>query len=264
LSGYVETFRDDFNAMSVTRHDGAGPWYASVHANFNNTWFREPDFTPNPFLCENGALRIRLEKTASGKWQSGIIQTMNAAGQGFAQQFGYFEARIKLPQAATGLKGAPGFWGGPWLKGANDFNPQSPDHMVELDICESYGGDTGMHTTVHVIPRWTPQLGDYPKRQSDSTYCKPSAAISSITKQLIWTSSTSMYDGQFHDFGLLIDEEGVTSYFDGYSISRFPMLDYWRQPLYFLIDSTINPDTVSAAVSPMDMYVEHVRVMAKA
>jgi beta-glucanase (GH16 family) len=267
LAGYVETFRDDFTVDSITGPTGAGPWYSAVHASFADSpsTFRPKGYSPDPYLVQNGEARIRMEKVAAtGKWQSGIIQTMNAQGQGFAQAMGYFEARLRLPNLVAGDKGAPGFWGGPWLLSAAEFHPEITDHLIEIDICEAYGGDRGIHTTVHVKPRLVPQSGDYPTRVGKSAYWNPKETISAVTGQPLVQPGTGIFDGQFHTYGILLDDQWVTAYWDNMSLGRFPMLDYFRTPLYMLVDSTLFASQASAAVSPIDMQVDYVRALAKA
>ena len=90
LSRFQETFRDDFRKMSITAEDGEGPWYAPVHGPFGAAAFPPPQGANNPFSLVVDGLQIRAEKGPK-KWRSGLAQTVNKKGEGFAQQYGYFE-----------------------------------------------------------------------------------------------------------------------------------------------------------------------------
>jgi len=259
LTGYHETFRDDFDVNSITVPTGIGPWYSNVHTYFGSAYFRPIGYTPDPYLVENGECRIRLELPAGQtSWQSGIIQTMKANGEGFSQSMGYFEGRVKFP-----LYSQRGFWGGLWLLSAADFHPEITDHLIEIDINECYTGDYGIHTTVHVKPRRVPQPGDYPERVGKALYTNPQTCIVSATGAKQYPASNNIFDGQYHTYGIMIDEDFVTAYYDGLSIGRFPFLEYFRTPMYFIINSTLYGPQKANAVSPMDMSIDYVRVMAK-
>jgi beta-glucanase (GH16 family)/Ca2+-binding RTX toxin-like protein len=84
----------------------------------------------NPFSISNGALSITAQKIASQdtsaafghSWSSGMINTMGS----FEQQYGYFEARIQVPNAT-------GTWPAFWMVPA----PYQPNE--EADIMEGIG-----------------------------------------------------------------------------------------------------------------------------
>ncbi len=67
----------------------------------------------------------------------------DAKGNGFSQQYGYFEMRAKLPAH-------PGVWPTFWLSSA----PPGGSPNVEIDVLEFYGDPLGSYmSTVHV---WKP------------------------------------------------------------------------------------------------------------
>jgi hypothetical protein len=182
LTGYHETFRDDFNTMSVTRKDGIGPWYAAVHASFGDASLGlQPGDYYDPFSIVDGALRITMRKLDAtttppnapntNAWKGGYIQSVNEAGQGFAQGGGYFEARMRFPSNGQGdLSTAQGAWPAFWLLTNDAVNPTTMTRM-EFDIVEAYGSDPdGVHTTLHYKPAGTLAPGAYPDRQSKSNY----------------------------------------------------------------------------------------------
>jgi len=143
LDGYKLTFDDNFDTLSVTREGGKGPWLAPVRSGFGGAKFLPPD-PGGPFSIAEGILTIRAEKV-DGKWQSGLMQTVDSKGQGFVQQYGYFEMRAQFPAS----KGA---WPAFWLLSQNGHTDTTKTR-TEIDIVEWYGGDPkGHHASVHLWP----------------------------------------------------------------------------------------------------------------
>lgn len=270
LTGYVETFRDDFtDPNTIMGPTGTGgKWYSPVHSNFGFGTFDISQIT-----VANGQCRMRNERVSPpsatsdwGVWKTSHMQTLNAQGQGFKQLGGYFEARVKLPQAnvpfgwvaKTGapivpqfppdINGARGSWSGFWLLSDNDFIPSNTDHHIEMDQFECYGGDQHLHSTVHLKPRRIPVPRDPLGRQ---------------TRSKLVDLKFKQFDGNFHDYGVLYDDDFLTIYFDGKSLVRYEMNKFLKVPMYINLTHTLFKDLMHRAASPMDMYVEHVRAMAK-
>jgi hypothetical protein len=268
-TGYVETFRSDFNDLSqITGPTGNGPWYTSVHSGFGGAGFVPIGGTNDPYSMVNGNLNIRVQKVGTG-WYGGIMQTMKADGTGFSQSMGIFEARIKLPPSLPTqpmqTPGAPqhGHWGSFWLLSAADFHPEITDNEVEIDVFETYGDDKGIHTTCHVKPRRVPLPNDYPTRVSDSLFSDPQTCKDTVTGAAMYPSGVTIGDGQFHTYTLEIKDDYMIMYFDGKAIGRYVTLDYFKTPLYMLVNHTLWADQVSSIVSPLDMQVDYVRAMKK-
>ena len=100
-----------------------------------------------PFVVEDGILSIEARKGSDGKWRSGLLSSNDPDGRGFAQRYGYFEMRAKLP---TG----PGVWPAFWLIGDRD-----PSTRVEIDVLEYYGiKPDRFFSTVHVWRK--PEMAD--------------------------------------------------------------------------------------------------------
>lgn len=128
LTPYHVTFADEFDQLDVspwgphTRWTAHTPWNGDFgDAAFSNP---APEF---PFTIQNGVLRIEARKMPDGKWRSGLLSSTDPKGNGFTQQFGYFEMRAKLPPG-------PGLWPAFWLIANRD-----PDTSAEIDIMEHYG-----------------------------------------------------------------------------------------------------------------------------
>ena len=194
----------------------------------------------------DGVLTIRAHAytdnrgVRTGNWYSGHLQTVNSKGEGFAVQEGYFEARMKFPTSM-------GAWPAFWLKHRNKWlDPNATN--IELDIVEWYGGDWyGHHHTVHIgqgaTRRW---WSDY-ERVLDT-----GGRVVDLSRD-------------WHTYGALVTRDWFIVYLDRLEIGRFPMVQILRQPLYpqFTLSILKEPSTgvVSpAAVSPMDLQVDYVRV----
>jgi beta-glucanase (GH16 family) len=241
LTGFSLVFSDDFDKQSVTADGGAGPWFAPVHASYGVAIFDVPRSGVQTYTINNGVLTIRAAKTPDGRWHGGNIETVGASGNGFAQKYGYFEARMKLPNM-------PGAWPAFWLKSQQEHTDPT---MVrpEIDILEWYGGDpVGVHSTVHLWPPAAQYLktGDLTKHWYKSNYSKRQGLA-----------------GEWHTYGALIGEDLVQIFVDRKETGRFPTLDEYRVALYPLISLTLYEKDAAEATSPVDLQVDYVRVYAR-
>ncbi|CAN7704737.1 family 16 glycosylhydrolase [Mesorhizobium amorphae] len=227
LSSFKLSFSDEFNTMDVVPNNGTGKWFAPVHAPYGAATFMSPEGATNPFSVSDGQLTITM-KQVDGGWQSGTMQTVNSAGQGFAQEYGYFEMR-------AAFHGGAGAWPAFWM-----LSPDQTVPRVEVDIIEAYGGDPdGHHQAVH--------LSNKESHASKGNY----------------TGLTgSMFDGAFHTYGARITTDWITVYYDGKELSRFPMSESFRTPLYMLVSLAMNPKEVEQASGTYKMVVDYVRAYA--
>jgi len=255
LSGYKQTFTDDFDRVSVTADTGAGPWFAPGHTTFGAATFLPPGAS-GPFSVTNGLLTIRAEKstvdTPKGpktKWTTGCMQTVDAKGKGFAQQYGYFEMKAKFP---PGKGGWPAFW----LLSQNGYLDKSR-RRTEIDVVEWYGGDAkGVHTCVHIWPAG--------QRAADDPVVKP--LHSSLYHNLNHVTPPVLTDGKlegFHTYGSELTPEWVIMYFDRREIGRIKTLPEWRTPLYMVVDLALFEKEAGAAESPKDLVVDSVAAYAR-
>ncbi|TIQ16654.1 MAG: glycosyl hydrolase family protein [Mesorhizobium sp.] len=227
LSGFKLSFSDEFNTLDVVPNNGTGKWFAPVHAPYGAATFMSPVGATNPFSVSDGKLTITM-KQVDGAWQSGTMQTVNSAGQGFAQQYGYFEMR-------AAFHGGAGAWPAFWMLSPNQTVPR-----VEVDIVEAYGGDPdGHHQAVH--------LSNKESHAWESNYTGLPA---------------SMFDGAFHTYGARITTDWITVYYDGKELSRFPMSESFRTPLYMLASLAMNPLEVERASGTYKMVIDYVRAYA--
>jgi beta-glucanase (GH16 family) len=241
LDGYEMTFADDFDAPSVSDDFGAGPWRAPVHTDFGEATFDRPEHSNRTYTVHDGVLTLQATQDANGRWHGGNIQTVDPHGTGFAQRFGYFEARLRFPPG-------PGTWIGFWLKSQTEHWNRTISRP-EIDVVEWYGGDpTGHHRTVHLWPAERAQFRTAGK-----------------LSEHWWLSNFSRHEGlagEWHTYGALITPERVTIYVDGAEVGSFPALDEFKLPLYPLLSLTMHETDVAQAVGPIRLDVDYVRVYA--
>jgi beta-glucanase (GH16 family) len=139
-SGMVPTFADEFDELSASAQ---GP--AEGRRWVDHIWFRggagEARESGEALTVDHGVLTIRAWKDGSG-WRSGTLQSTDAAGAGFAQRFGYFEARVKVPRGQGLL---PAFY---LLSNEHVRHGAAP--ASEFDILEGKGSAPDeLYTTLH-------------------------------------------------------------------------------------------------------------------
>ena len=243
LDWYRLTFHDDFDRLNVTPDGSKGPWFAPVHGPFGAAKFLPPG-RDGPFSIVDNALAIRADKV-NGKWRSGLMQTVDSKGRGFAQRYGYFEMRAKFPPGR-------GTWPAFWLLSQNGCTDNTATR-TEIDVVEWYGGDPkGHHASVHLWPARQPKPGAITKHVFKSQYCNLKAVLA---------------DGQlagWHTYGAEVTPEWVIVYFDQKELGRYPTLPEFRTPLYMVVDLAILPAEADVASNPKEMRIAYVRAYANA
>jgi beta-glucanase (GH16 family) len=256
LTGAVLTFADEFDRPSITGPDGDGPWFAPIHGGFGLAKFLPPHPTEGPFFFDDGVLTIRLARRyppwtlyfddgslrlakRGGPWTSGIMQSVNAEGEGFTQRYGYFEMRAKFPKSN-------GTWPAFWLKTVNQFTDRSQTR-AEIDIIEAYGGNdwSGYHATVHLWPARNPRPEQLQKHWWQGCYERVEG---------------DMFDGDWHLYGGEVGPEWVTIYYERREVGRFPTLAEFRHPLFILADLALHGEDPRTTDEPADMQIGYIRV----
>jgi len=238
LTGYDLSFSDEFDADTITGNSGQGPWFAPGRASYGSATFDPPN--GSTYTIDGGVMKIRATRGVNGEWHTGSVQTVDPSGKGFAQRYGYFEARMKVPAM-------PGAWCAFWLKSQAEHWDRSIVR-TEIDVVEWYGGDpTGHHRAVHLWPPW-PEFRT-PDRLSEHWYL----GNFSRHKELA---------GNWHTYGALITPEWVTVYLDRQEIGRFPTLEEFKTRLYPLVSLTLHEKEVDQAIPPFALEVDYVRVYA--
>jgi len=235
LDGYHLTFSEEFDGpLDVSAWGPGTRWIAHTPyaGDFGDARFADPE--PGfPFTIEDGVLRIEARKDDSG-WRAGLLCSVDPKGQGFSQQYGYFEMRAKLPKG-------PGTWPAFWLLGVPELVNRGKVTQIEIDVVEQYGvGPNALHTTVHL---WYPGAKHWAEG-------KPSI-VEGMTDD-------------FHTYGVSIDEADIVFYYDGRELRRTKTPEEAKVPLYLLVDLALGGGwPIDKTPNPSFMYVDYVRAYAK-
>ena len=235
LSDYEQTFNETFSTLSISAAGPATTWTAHTpwHGDFGDAVFDDPG--PNgPFSLGPHGLRITASRDAGGRWHSGLISSMDKDGpgqKGFAQRYGYFEMRARLPDGE-------GAWSAFWLIGTEKSRTAS-----EIDVIEFYGGfPVYFHNVLHLFRDGADLL-----RDNHLAEVSPGKLASS-----------------FNDFGVLIEKDRTSFYLNRRVIWQRPTPPAYDQPFYILANLAIGGgwphDRLS---SPTSMEIERIAVFAQ-
>ncbi len=207
LDHFVLTFEERFATLDISAGGPGTRWIAHTpwHGDFGDAVFADPG-PDGPFSLTPAGLRITARQDAQGRWRSGLISSMDRDGvgqRGFAQQFGYFEMRAKLPDGA-------GVWPAFWLIGIDKTKDAS-----EIDVIEYYGAFPGYyHSWMHLFQDGKDLL------LHDHLTHVPSSQMTS----------------NFNDYGVLITPQDTRFFFNRQEIWSMPTPPQYRQPMYVLVD----------------------------
>jgi len=234
LTGYEVTFDEDFTApLDVSAWGPGTRWIAHTPyaGDFGDARFTDPqpDF---PFTITDGVLRIEAKKI-DGKWRSGLLSSADKKGDGFSQQYGYFEARMKLPKGE-------GTWPAFWLLGVNKLRGEKIV-TPEIDVVEQYGiGPNALHTNLHL---WYPDK----RHTADGDV----SIVQGMTDD-------------FHTYGVLVDEQHITFYYDRVQLRQIDTPDEAKQPMYLLVNLALGSGwPIDKTPDPSWLLVDYVRAWAK-
>jgi hypothetical protein len=243
LTGYNVTFRDEFDDLSVSAWGPTGPggtsWIAHTpwKGDFGDARFTDPgsDF---PFTVKDGVLRIEARKK-DGRWRSGLISAVDPKGNGFKQQYGYFECRAKFPRG-------PGTWPAFWLMGLKNLKglPENVGPRVnpEIDVVEHYG---------HWPWRYHYVLHQWGRDGAQSKHEGKRFVVFGMEED-------------FHTYGVMINEKHIILYFDGVELHREKTPECAKTPLFPLVNLALGPGwPTDKTPDPSFMYVDYVRVWGK-
>jgi beta-glucanase (GH16 family) len=250
LTQYKRTFNDDFETMDIVKDNSApGPgavWFSPGHGAFRKN---APLRADGPFKLVDDGVRLRVEKVGK-RWLGACMTTVNTKGEGFAQQYGYFEMTAEYNYPPPGRKGSR-IWGAFWLKSQGDYFNHGTTTRTEIDINEFYGDD-GYHVTGHLWPA--------AHLSPDATVTKHifcSGYKSKVAPHLFKNLKVDGVVKGFHCYGGEITPQRVIMYFDRKEQARFPTMEEWKTPLYMLVDLVITKPE-EEAVFPMDLTVKNI------
>jgi len=293
LTGYVETFRDDFTSMATIGRKDANPatvkWFAAARSSFGDAslglqpgdYYDPFAIVDDPTAGDGKALRIRMIKLDAtttppnppntNQWKGGLIQSVNELGEGWSQGGGVFEVRFKLPSGIN-MATVPtcnGAWPAPlWLLTNDKKNPVT-DTRMEFDCIEAYGSDPeGFHAGVHYKPAGVLAPNAFPNRTNEPNYVSLDKVKNLVGDQSLLFGANpagNLFNGQWWTvttkFG---DAPGdLTQVFvNGKEVQRAPTLAWMLNKVYMIVNLTrfgsdLNP------ITPQDLYVDYVRALAK-
>ena len=235
LSGYTMTFDEDFSTLDVSANGPGTRWIAHTpwNGDFGDAVFDNPG--PNgPFSISSSGLSITAHVDKKGKWHAGLLCSMSASGvgpKGFAQQYGYFEMKAKLPDG-------PGVWPAFWIVGAAR-KPASP----EIDVLEYYGGfPKYFRSTEHI---WTDN--------KDSLHL---GHLMEVPRGIL--------SSQFNTFGVLVEPDDTSYYFNRTKYWSTPTPPAFRQPMAILVNLALGGGwSIKGLKSPEVMQIQYIRVFKK-
>jgi hypothetical protein len=212
LKGYHLTLDESFTFLSISdskTHDGSR-WYAKNEECCMSTTDKTAtamvgiSSPHNPFsLIPGGGLNIQLQRTLNS-WTSGVLTSVDSVGEGFSQQYGYFEMKAKFPR---GVDTWPAFW----LLNTASKSGRAP--AGEIDVVEYIANP-------HFADYMATTLHDW------SNHTAPAASHYRVP----------LPTGGFHTYGMMWTPETTTFYFDSAVTMRCPTPSIMKQPYYLLVD----------------------------
>lgn len=252
LEGRQLTFSDEFDSLRLVdeKNPSSGVWTPRYpHAGANQIGSRtlldnreqqiyvDPTLAGtgpaplklNPFKIQDGVLQITASPMpASAKralwnysYMSGVLTTKDR----FAQKYGYFEMRAKMPKGQ-------GLWPAFWLLPADRSWPP------EIDIVEILGHQPNLvNQTAHWNRDGKHVAAGFVARVPDS-----SAA--------------------FHTYGVEWNAQTIRWFVDGRETARIKTPPELHRPMYVLVNLAVGggwPGKIDPRVLPATMYVDYVR-----
>lgn len=236
LCSFELVHADEFDDLSLSeRHLDGKRWtvHTPWNGDFGDAVFSNPRPDGRPFALHNGNLRITAYKDGD-KWRSGLIAAADASGAGWGVQYGYFEARMRLPPG-------PGTWPAFWLISLEPVETRAP--RVEIDIIEYYGhDDAAYHVASHV---W---------------YKRPDQEKTRHTGKKIPVDPGSLI-GKFHTYGVKVDPEWTTYYLNREPQWQLPTPPELTTPLYPLVNLALGSGySIEETPDPSVLDVDYVRI----
>jgi beta-glucanase (GH16 family) len=247
LPTYQLVWSDEFSGADGSAPD-ASKWAIQTGGNgWGNNELEYYTTRPQNVQVKGGNLVITAIKEdytgpdgVSRNYTSARLQTKGL----FSQQYGRFEARIKVPKGQ-------GMWPALWMLG-NNIDTAGWPACGEIDIMENIGKEPAIvHATLHAP--------NYPPAGYTASYTLPSGALSD----------------DFHVFAVEWEAQQLRFYIDGtlYATdtqSASPSPTNWpfsTQPFFLLLNLAVggdwpgNPDATTQF--PQQMLVDYVRVYQK-
>lgn len=208
LSLYHITFEDNFSDFPGVFSDAATSdptkkWYTN-HVVCCGVALGTMASTPSPYLKNPNppyGLIIRLQQGSNGGWTSGTMSTTAQDGGGFTQEYGWFQAHMRLPGDGHSW---PAFWMiNDWGQNWDPTKTYGGKQGYENDIIDQFGGGTEIYYQHIAEHLWNPSSTRY---HQDYTKLPLGAAVN---------------DG-FHKYGVLVTPTEISYYTDGLMVFSSP------------------------------------------
>lgn len=223
----MPSFREDFDSLDVSDWGCLSRWIAHTPwaGDFGDSTFMAPG-ERSPFAISDGILSIGVRRVSDDKWESGMLSSWSRCNGGFAQKYGYFEIRTKLPSG-------PGFWPAFWLIGVD-----RSEGTAEVDIFEYYP---------HRPDKLEFGLHKHSSGPGDEH----------VTLGMHHNVEPGTLSEDFHTYGAELTKDEVIFYLDREEVWRTPAPRQFRQPVYILVSLAtqkyrINGDTPDSATMEID------------
>lgn len=293
LTGFSEIWRVDFSSASDITGDikgpaatpGAGPLYApSQNAPANYFYEQTIDAdkavgTPSVISVTGGNAVLQSSyavnpANSDSFWFIANIASVNNDGRG-----NVFDTRVAPTYFEASMKSDAGCDGGPnyaafWIKDDTEYFyqslPRTEEDIIEM-YCDGANAPTGTssfqsHGTYHNWP---------PSRIYDSARLASHHQLGNITTLKMsntppWPSDDNLFDGSFHQIGLLMDKSQALMiyYIDGFEVFRQPTNPDMFRAFYTIISqlewaSNGNLAPIPTNTTPTE-YIDYVRVLQAA
>ena len=187
---YTLSFFDDFNGTDLDPLKWAR-CKESTRQDYKGKWDNDMSWVDG-----KGFLHIGVAQDEDGTLISGAVHTRTLDNQIlFAQKRGYFEIKCK-PQKATGC------WSAFWL-------------MSDIEDVKKVGNGAIDGAEIDVFESFDPKNGVV----NHAVHCDGYGDNHKATG--VTTQNPNLYDGNFHTFALLWDENGYYFYIDGVMTQKF-------------------------------------------
>ncbi|MDX9978508.1 MAG: glycoside hydrolase family 16 protein [Lentisphaeria bacterium] len=234
------TFHDEFDGDAIDRER----WNIYTE----NYWDKRSHFSQDNLLLGDGCVRLRMERKTGHENDDPARPTTDYA-VGFldtygkwAQRYGYFEARVKLPAA-------PGLWPAFWLmpdrgprSGPQGKRADTGNGGMEFDIMEhlTRWGPYRYNIAMH----WDGYQQDHKSVGSGNIYVRPDVD-GFLTAGLLWTPGSAVY----YCNGQIVAEwrnDRVSS------VQSYPMFD--------LVTGGWDNDPLDDGRLPADFTIDYIRI----
>jgi beta-glucanase (GH16 family) len=222
--GYKLTFSDEFNGPDLDHSKWIDSYPGGKRTHANN---EQEYYAPDGWQVRDGQLVFKADKRSmNGKpYTSGMVSSFGK----FSQQYGWFEARMKVP-------GSQGMWPAFWLL------PSSEKWPPEIDIMELIGREKNkVYLTLHERQpgTWKPKSFGHDYEIDDFTKDYHTYAVDWMPGEIVW-------------------------YVDGVERHRVKDEGVPKEPMYILLNLAVGGDWPrmpdATTVFPSSMQIDYVRV----